>query len=85
MKKIVKYRVPQVIERVYEVGVEADDDVSAIAAAVHKLKAASGIFEPHNGFICKGNDLSSITNAPGIPGYFALGGRRYDADGIEGK
>jgi hypothetical protein len=79
------FRVPQILERVYSVEVDANDEPSAILAAVNKLKAANGQIEPRNGFIDNGNDVVGIKTHPSMAGYFVLNGKEFDIDGIERK
>lgn len=87
-KKIkVLYSVPYTLERRYSIEVDipvdaTDEQVAAISAAVHKLKSANGVLEPHNGFIDNGNDVLSTRRLKGQPGTFTLNGNEYDEDGV---
>ena len=86
MKKFkVILRVPQTVERVLSVEVDACDESAAILAAANKLKAANGHIEPHNGFIDNGNDVVGIKPDPSKAWYFVLNGKEFDTDGVERK
>jgi len=86
MEKIkVTLRVPQTVERVFSVEVDACDEYAAIVAAANKLKAANGHIEPHNGFVDNGNDVVGIKPDSSKAWYFVLNGKEFDTDGTERK